>query len=86
MRAPTDQTLLSLDYEVDGVEAAQAQEFILHVESKVWRKVVLYSGNTIKESWATKINPFWAGRRLWLAQYSNKWLVQRSWHEPWLWQ
>jgi GH25 family lysozyme M1 (1,4-beta-N-acetylmuramidase) len=83
---PTDSTLISLDYEVGNVEPLECQEFILHVESKIGRKVVLYSGNTIKEKLGDRFVPFWSERRLWLAQYASKWTVQRSWKAPWLWQ
>ncbi len=81
-----DKTLVSLDYEVDNVNPSAAREFIELVESKIGRKVVLYSGNTIKEKLGSRHDPWWAERRLWLAQYATKWTVQASWRAPWLWQ
>lgn len=83
---PDDKTLISCDYEVASVSAGDARQFIEHVEAKIGRKVVLYSGNTIKEKLGDRVDPWWAARRLWLAQYSAKWIVQRSWTAPWLWQ
>lgn len=83
---PDDKTLISADYEVAGITASQAREFIEHLEANLGRKVVLYSGDTIKDKLGDQVNPFWAARRLWLAQYSSKWIVQRSWTAPWLWQ
>jgi GH25 family lysozyme M1 (1,4-beta-N-acetylmuramidase) len=77
---------VSLDYEVASVAQEAAQEFILHVEDKIGRKVVLYSGNTIKEALGNTVVQFWAERRLWLAMYAKKWIVQASWTAPWLWQ
>lgn len=83
---PDDHTLVSLDFEVPTVPVDEARAFIEEVETKLGRKVVLYSGNTVKEDLGKKHDPWWAERRLWLAQYSSKWTVQPSWEAPWLWQ
>jgi len=83
---PDDQTLLALDYEVGSVTLSQARDFIERVEAKIGRDCVLYSGNTIKENLGSKADSWWGARRLWLAQYSSRPRVQRSWNKYWLWQ
>jgi GH25 family lysozyme M1 (1,4-beta-N-acetylmuramidase) len=86
--APDGKTLLCLDYEPNGnhtMSLEQAREFMVKVEAKVGRSVVLYSGNLIKEQ-LPAIDPWWGGHRLWLAQYASYWRVPPSWTRPWLWQ
>ncbi len=83
---PDQDTLLALDYEVDSVSLDQARDFIAHVEAKVGRSVVLYSGNTIKEKLGNRIDPWWGARRLWLAQYGPAPRVPPTWAKAWLWQ
>lgn len=80
--------MVSLDHEVKAVSADAAREFIEEVERLWGRKVVLYSGNVIKEQLDTRIDPWWGARRLWMAQYAAKarWTWNRSWKEPWLLQ
>lgn len=83
---PDSETLLALDYEVSSVSLANARTFIEHLEQTSGRSVVVYSGNTIKEKLGNMLDPWWGAHRLWLAQYSRNWTVQRSWLKPWLWQ
>lgn len=84
--APDDQTMLALDWEVDGVSPDEASEFLRLVAQKTGRKPILYSGHTAKDKLGSRIDPFLGSHNLWLAQYANIWSVQRSWKAPWLWQ
>lgn len=86
---PEVTTLMALDYEPNGnhtMSLKQARQFMEMAELKLGRKLVLYSGNLIKEQLGSVADMFWAKRRLWLAQYSNNWKCQISWDKPWLWQ
>lgn len=79
--------LVSLDHEVKEVSKDAAREFIEEVERLWGRKVVLYSGNVIKEQLdGLPKDPWWGARRLWLAMYAAKlrWRWPSSWLEPWL--
>src|SRR5216684_4925438 len=83
---PDDHTLVSLDFEVDNVSVDECKQFAEHCELRIGRKIVLYTGHTIKEDLGNKIDAWWGARRLWLAQYTTKPVVQRSWSKYWLWQ
>jgi lysozyme len=64
---------------------SQARQWIEAVEDRIARQVVLYSGNLIKEQ-LHHPDPFWNGRRLWLAQYGPKAKLPVGWSDYWLWQ
>lgn len=86
---PDAHTLLAADFEDSGRRTpslAQLREFLTIIDDKIGRPCVLYSGNLIKEMLGTRVDPFFAKRRLWLAQYGTKWKVPPSWETPWLWQ
>lgn len=86
---PDDKTLLALDWEhFRGVapSAAEAHEFMAIVAQKVGRKPIVYSGNTAKEALGSRVDAFFGGHRLWIAQYSSRPVCQRSWRTSWLWQ
>ncbi len=83
---PDDHTLVSLDFEVDNVSVDECKQFAEHCELRIGRKIVLYTGHTIKEDLGNKIDAWWGARRLWLAQYTTKPVVQKSWKKYWLWQ
>lgn len=83
---PDDKTLLALDWEVNAVNANMAREFLERIEVKLGRKAVVYSGNTAKELLGSRVNPYFASHRLWLAQYGTRPVCQRSWRTAWIWQ
>jgi lysozyme len=84
-------SLFVLDYEpYTGAQmnVLQAKQWMALTEEGLGRveESVLYSGNLIKEDLGSKKDPFFGARRLWLAQYGNKPVVQTSWPTYWLWQ
>jgi lysozyme len=86
--APDAQTLVALDWENVGIGAPSAdlaRAFLEEIERKLGRKAVIYSGNAAKELIEGR-DAYFGAHRLWLAQYSSRWKVQRSWKYPWLWQ
>lgn len=90
---PDDNTLMALDFEPNGnhtMSLEQAEMFVELAEAKLGRRIVLYSGNLIKETLATHGTKerlaWWGKRKLWLAQYSKTWHVPAAWAAPWLWQ
>lgn len=84
--APDANTLMAVDYEDSNVSLDQLREFIELTEARLGRKLVIYSGNTIKEKLGNRVDPFYGERRLWLAQYSASPVLQKSWQRYWLWQ
>lgn len=85
--APKDTELAcALDWEDNAVHPDMARSFMELIKSKTGRKPILYSGNTAKELLGTRPDPFFAGHRLWLAQYSSRPICQSSWRTAWLWQ
>lgn len=86
---PDEQTLVALDYELDAgnqMTLARAREFLELIEQKLGRKAVIYSGHTLKEALGNRVDPFFGGHRLWLAQYGPVPRVHESWKSYWLWQ
>jgi lysozyme len=86
---PDEQTLVALDYErTDGNQMTleRAREFLGLINDRLQRKAVLYSGDVAKSALGKKNDPFFGSHRLWLAQYGNNPVVQRSWKSYWLWQ
>jgi lysozyme len=86
---PDNNTLLALDYEQDignQMTLDGAREFLALVNQKVGRKAIIYSGDTAKTALGKKSDPFFGSHRLWLAQYGDTPVVQRSWKTYWLWQ
>ena len=84
--APDDATLLALDWEVSTVSVAAAREFLQRIIDRTGRKAVIYSGHTAKEMLGNVADTFFGSHRLWHAQYSSAWTVQKSWKSPWIWQ
>jgi len=81
-------TLVALDWENVGSREPSvtlAKAFLQEIEAKLGRKAVLYSGNVAKEQLHGK-DDYFGSHKLWLCQYSTKWVVQQSWTAPWLWQ
>jgi GH25 family lysozyme M1 (1,4-beta-N-acetylmuramidase) len=86
---PDKNTLVALDYELDvgnQMTLDGAREFLGLINDKLKRKAVLYSGDTVKTALGKKNDSFFGSHRLWLAQYGNTPVVQRSWKTYWLWQ
>jgi lysozyme len=86
---PDNNTLLALDYERDvgnQMTLDGAREFLGLINDKLGRKAILYSGDVAKTALGKSNDPFFGSHRLWLAQYGNTPVVQRSWKNYWLWQ
>jgi GH25 family lysozyme M1 (1,4-beta-N-acetylmuramidase) len=86
---PDKDTLVALDFEKDvgnQMTLDGAREFLNIINTKLGRKAVLYSGDTVKSALGKKADAFFGSHRLWLAQYSSIPVVQRSWKNYWLWQ
>lgn len=86
---PDDQTLMALDFEDNPqsqMTLSQARQFLALGEQRLGRKLVLYSGNRVKDILGHSVDGYLAQHRLWLAQYGPKAIPQNSWRVPWLWQ
>jgi GH25 family lysozyme M1 (1,4-beta-N-acetylmuramidase) len=86
---PDDKTLVALDFEDtpgNQMTLAQARQFLTLVAQELGRKPVLYSGHLIKEKLGNNVDAFFGSHRLWLAQYDQNPVVQKSWNSFWLWQ
>ncbi len=86
---PDSNTLVALDFERtagDQMTIEGAREFLGLISQKLGRNAVLYSGNVVKSDLGLKRDAFFAGHRLWLAQYGPEPITQRTWSSYWLWQ
>ena len=88
---PDDKTLMCLDFEDNPssqMSLAQCRQFLQSCDLQLGRKVVLYSGNRIKDLLGSQVDMIIGTRRLWLAQYGPVPVVQASWRGDgqWLWQ
>lgn len=83
------QTLMCLDFENNPhsqMSIGQAQLFMRGVFAVTGRWPILYSGNRIKDLLGNVQDEFFAARRLWIAQYGPRAVLQASWKNYWLWQ
>jgi GH25 family lysozyme M1 (1,4-beta-N-acetylmuramidase) len=86
---PDANTLMALDFEDNPhseMSLDQARAFLTQGAAKLGRKMVIYSGNRVKDLLGGKIDSFLGSHRLWLAQYGPVARVQQSWSKQWLWQ
>jgi len=86
---PDDHTLMALDFEDNRhsqMTLSQARDFLARLDGALGRKVVIYSGNRIKDLLGRKVDAFFGAHRLWLAQYGPVARPQASWPKQWLWQ
>jgi len=87
---PDEHTLMALDFEdhprASNMSIKGAKEFLKIADEKLGRKLVLYSGNRVKDLLGKEKDEFLGSHRLWLAQYARRWITQSSWEKPWLWQ
>lgn len=86
---PDANTLIALDFEDNPksqMNLGQARQFLQIGDDLFKRKMVLYSGNRIKDLLGGQIDAFFGQHRLWIAQYGPVAKVQPSWKKPWLWQ
>lgn len=86
---PDDQTLMCLDFEDNPssqMSIVQCVQFLTIAEKRLGRKLVLYSGNRVKDLLGNKINEYLGSHMLWNAQYGPVSKVQASWKSQWLWQ
>ncbi|WP_397453364.1 GH25 family lysozyme [Pseudomonas sp. NA-150] len=86
---PDNTTLVALDFEStpgNQMPLADAKAFCTGIQSKLGRRAVIYSGNTLKSGLGSTVDTFFGAHRLWLAQYGSHPTVQSSWTTFWLWQ
>jgi lysozyme len=86
---PDAQTLMCLDFEdnpTSNMSLGQMRQFLQSAGTMLGRKLVLYSGNRIKDLLGNQIDFTLGGHRLWLAQYGPVAKPQANWRLPWLWQ
>lgn len=88
---PDKNTLMALDFEDNPksqMSLGQMRQFLQMSEDKLGRKLVLYSGNRIKDLLGQQVDMYLGSHRLWLAQYGPAAVVQPSWRPTsyWLWQ
>lgn len=86
---PDAQTLMALDFEDNPhgqMSLLGARMFLDSAAQKLGRKLVLYSGNRVKDLLDGSVDVGLGAHRLWLAQYGPKPVVQHSWQKQWLWQ
>lgn len=86
---PDGNTLLALDFEDNphsNMSLAQMRQFLQTADSQLGRKLVLYSGNRLKDLLGSQIDFMIGGHRLWLPQYGPVARPQANWKNPWLWQ
>ena len=86
---PDANTLMALDFEdnpTSNMSIGQCRQFLQIADEKLGRKLVLYSGNRVKDILGGQVDQFLGSHRLWLPQYGNSPIVQPSWAAPWLWQ
>lgn len=82
-------TLMALDHEPynsNQLDLDGAQAFLESGRDQLGRKLVLYSGNLIKEQLGNTPNTFFGSHRLWLAHYNNKPTWPPAWGKVWLHQ
>ena len=87
--SPDANTLMCLDFEDNPhsqMNLSQARQFLQLGFDRLKRKLVLYSGNRVKDLLGGQIDNFFGQHRLWLAQYGPAAKVQPSWKTQWLWQ
>jgi lysozyme len=85
---PDDNTLMALDYEPNTshtMTLEQAKAFLVEGEKLLGRKLVLYSGNLIKET-LKHPDPYINAHKLWLAQYGPTAHLPVGWTDYWIWQ
>ena len=86
---PDTNTLMALDHEPNGgnqLDLDGCQAFLESADQQLGRKLVLYSGNLIKEQLGDQQNDFFGSHRLWLAHYNNNPTWPAAWISPWLHQ
>ncbi|WP_158807388.1 glycoside hydrolase family 25 protein [Beijerinckia sp. L45] len=86
---PDAQTLVALEFETtvgNQMTLEGARHFCEQIFAVLGRRPVIYSGDALKAALGVANDPFFGAHRLWLAQYSDKPTVQRSWRHYWLWQ
>lgn len=89
---PDEKTLLALDFEDNprsNMTVQQAVEFLKIAEEKLGRKLVIYSGNRLKDSMrklGKADQEYLAEHKLWLAQYGKRATVPSGFGRYFLWQ
>jgi lysozyme len=87
---PDAQTLMCLDFEDNpssNMSLAQCRQFLGSADTQLGRKLVLYSGNRIKDLMGNQIDHVLGSHRLWVPQYGPVAKTQASWAGRWwLWQ
>lgn len=89
---PDKATLMCLDFEDNprsNMSIGMAVDFLHHAEAKLGRKLVIYSGNRLKESighLAPADRDYVCSHKLWLCQYGAKAVLPSGFAKFFLWQ
>lgn len=86
--APDEKTLMALDHEPNKgnqLDLDGCRDFLQKGEAKLGRKLVLYSGNLIKEQ-LDEADEYICSHRLWLAQYGDRIKLPTGFQAVWLHQ
>lgn len=89
---PDDTTLMCLDFEDNprsNMGVGMAVDFLHQAEAKIGRKLVIYSGNRLKEtigSLGSADRAYVCSHRLWLCQYGPKAVLPSGFGKYFLWQ
>jgi GH25 family lysozyme M1 (1,4-beta-N-acetylmuramidase) len=86
---PDAATLMALDHEPNNgnqLDLDGCRAFLEGASGQLGRKLVLYSGNLIKEQLTSDADGFFGGHRLWLAHYNDNPRWPAAWAAPWLHQ
>jgi GH25 family lysozyme M1 (1,4-beta-N-acetylmuramidase) len=87
---PTDETLLTLDFEANpqgpSMTLEEARAFVTHVHDATGRWPGLYSGHYLKQLLGTASDPVLANCWLWLSQYGPTAVVPPNWPTWTMWQ
>lgn len=89
---PDDTTLMCLDFEDNPhspMSGGMMVEFLHQAEAKLGRKLVIYSGNRMKETIGhlpPSDRDYVTSHKLWLCQYGPKAVLPSGWSHYFLWQ
>lgn len=89
---PDDKTMMCLDYEDNprsNMTIGMAVDFLRYAEDRLGRKLVIYSGNRLKENigrLTASDQQYVTSHRLWLCQYGTHAVLPHGFKTYWLWQ
>lgn len=89
---PDDRTLMCLDFEDNPrspMSGGMMVEFLRRAEDRLGRKLVIYSGNRMKETIThlpADARDYVTSHKLWLCQYGPRAVLPSGWASYFLWQ